>query len=111
MNHFEVLLAPEAERDLYDIHAFIAHMSGHEQANSIQDKLMDGILTLETLPTRGKLPQECTRMGVYDIRELHIPPWRIFYSMTTTAVHVLAVLDGRRDMQELLRLRLLAATS
>ena len=40
-------------------------------------------------------------------RELIVRPWRIIYRVSTKRVLVLAVLDGRRDLEGLLLSRLL----
>jgi len=44
---------------------------------------------------------------VFDFREVHVGPYRIIYEMGGRVVWVLAVLDGRRDIQDVLARRLL----
>ena len=38
-------------------------------------------------------------------RELIVTPWRMFYTIETDVVRVIAVFDGRRDLRELLHER------
>jgi toxin ParE1/3/4 len=45
-----------------------------------------------------------------DARELIVRPWRIIYRVGTGRVLVLAVLDGRRDLEGVLLARLLRRT-
>jgi toxin ParE1/3/4 len=40
-------------------------------------------------------------------REIHFKPYRIIYQIVESDVYIHAVLDGRRDLQELLEIRLL----
>ena len=68
---------------------------------------MDELLTLETLPARGKCPPQMLTLGINDYREIQRPPWRIFYYVNQDRVCVVAVLDGRRNVSVLLRQRLL----
>ena len=41
-------------------------------------------------------------IGVIDIREIIENPWRIFYRITTHEIQVISVIDGRRNVEEIL---------
>lgn len=107
MARFEVIIGEEAEADLHALYIHIALTDGVEQAALIQDRLMAAVLSLETLPMRGKCPEETLALGVTDFREIQSPPWRIFYYIDRNTVAVVAVLDGRRNINVLLQRRLL----
>ena len=107
MAKFEVVVSKDAENDLDAIYDFIALSDGVEQATRIQDKLLEEISGLETLPARGKCPQEMLSLGITDYRELQCTPWRIFYYISGNCVGVIAVLDGRRNVSVVLQQRLL----
>ena len=62
---------------------------------------------LETLPGKGHVPAELYRVGVRDYLEIHCKPYRIIYQIIDKRVYVHCVLDGRRDVQEHLRRRVL----
>jgi toxin ParE1/3/4 len=62
---------------------------------------------LARFPLRGHVPPELERIGVFEFREVHARPYRIIYEIVGRAVHVHAVLDGRRALQDLLARRLL----
>ncbi len=102
-----VILTPEAETDLVSIYACILRADGRDQAQKIKDQLKNVIRSRQSLPARGKCPPEMHLLGVDDFRELQSAPWRIFYYMDQDAVNVVAVLDGRRNIPEVLRKRLL----
>ena len=59
------------------------------------------------MPERGRIPPELERIGIREFRELILKPYRIIYSMAKNQVLVYCVLDGRRDLQDLLEERLL----
>lgn len=107
MERFEVVIAKGAEDDLEGIYRYIANADGDAQANEIEERLIRTILSLETSPSRGKIPPEMLKLGVTDFRELQSSPWRIFYYIAQNRVGVVAVLDGRRNIAELLQQRLL----
>lgn len=106
MMEFEVAVSVDAENDLAAIYNYIAEASGTAQAVLIQDKLMDEILSLEKLPTRGKCPPELQAAGVTEFYEVQCSPWRIFYYISKKRVGVIAVLDGRRNVAQILTERL-----
>jgi toxin ParE1/3/4 len=107
MKRFEIVVSKEAEDDLDTIYHYIARVDGIAQANNIEDRLMAAILSLETSPLRGKLPPEMQKLGAADFHEIQSNPWRVFYYVQQDIVGVVAVLDGRRNMAELLQRRLL----
>lgn len=107
MDKFEVIVSEEAEKDLDAVYDAVALADGVEQAALIQDRLVEEILALETLPARWKPPEETFVLGITDYREAQCLPWRIFYYINQDMVGVTAVLDGGRNVSALLQQRLL----
>lgn len=102
-----VRLTKSSLRDLEDIYSYIAEADGYEQAEEILQRLELKVNSLSSLPNRGNIPPEMTAVGVQDYRELHEAPYRVFYEVHPNEIIVLAVLDGRRNIRELLEKRLL----
>ena len=102
----EVVLTPEAIEDILEIYGYILERDGAEQAESILARLERRVRDLGALGLRGKFPEELAPFGNRKIREVQETPWRIFYRIEQNEVFVLAVLDGRRSMAELLLERL-----
>jgi toxin ParE1/3/4 len=107
MKQFEIVVSKGAEDDSDAIYRYIARVDGIARANSIEDRLMSAILSLETSPLRGKSPPEMQKLGIADFHEIQATPWRIFYYVEQDTVGIVAVLDGRRNVAELLQRRLL----
>ena len=61
---------------------------------------------LASQPGRGRVVPELGAVGISIYRELIKVPWRIVYRHDDKLVHVLAVLDARRDLSSLLLERL-----
>lgn len=100
-----VLWTRTARRDLDAIVAYIATDS-IENALSVLDRLQERADSLTTAAERGRLVPEPRSIGVHQYRELVDRPWRIIYRIEPDSVMVLAVLDGRRELESLLLERL-----
>jgi toxin ParE1/3/4 len=93
----------------YDLSAIIDYIAAEDPqaALSVLDTLQQHAASLESLSERGRIVPELGDAGLSQYRELVVKPWRILYLPGTDAVHVVAVLDGRRDLQTLLLERLM----
>ena len=105
MSH-QVLMAAEAEADLWDIYRFIQTNDGHRRAEFVLEKISEACRRLNTHPRSGHVPPELERIGVLEYLEVHFKPYRIIYHIEGRKVFIHCILDGRRDMQELLARRL-----
>jgi toxin ParE1/3/4 len=104
---YKVFIIADAEEDLYEIYNFVAVHDSLEKAEKLLTKLEDTCNSLSTFLKRGHIPPELDRIGVLDYREIHYKPYRIIYQIIESGVYVHCVLDGRRNLQELLDKRLL----
>jgi len=104
---FAVLLTSGAERDIDSIYDYISENDSVARADHVMAALEKVWTGLTTSPARGNYPKELVALGVTDYREVHFKPYRIIYRISGRKVLVYCVLDGRRDMDSLLRQRLL----
>jgi toxin ParE1/3/4 len=100
-----VMWTRTARRDLDAIVAYIAADS-IDNALAVLDRLQERADSLPTAGERGRLVAELRSIDVHHYRELIERPWRIVYRIEPDSVMVLAVLDGRRDLESLLLERL-----
>lgn len=104
---FTIHLIEDAEQDLFDIYRYAAQNDSIEKADRLLDNLERTILKLETMPERGHIPPELERIGVLEFWEVFFKSYRIIYHAVKSDLYIHCVLDGRRDLQELLQQRLL----
>lgn len=104
---YQVFILREAEDDLFDIYRYIATNDSGTAAENILKKLEDACFSLSEFPNRGHLPPELERVAIFDYLEIHSDPYRIIYQFIESSVFIHAILDGRRDLQDLLLQRLL----
>ena len=57
---------------------------------------------LQELPARGRIVPELRFCGVLLYRELIVSPWRIIYRIDGENIWVLAVIDSRRNVEDIL---------
>ena len=90
-----------ARRDLEAIVRYIAQDS-IDQALAVLDRLESRATALAIHPERGRVVPELRALGVLQYHEIIERPWRILYRVQGARVLVLAVLDGRRSLANLL---------
>lgn len=102
---FAVRWAKTAEQDLESIVDYIA-LDSIDEALRILAKLRAEAAALVSMPRRGRVVPELQAQGVSAYHELIVSPWRIIYSIGERQVHVLAVIDSRRNLEDILLERL-----
>lgn len=106
MKQRTVLWATSAQRDLEAIVSYLADRSP-QAALATLDRLEERARSLAGLAERGRVVPELARLHLRVYRELVVPPYRILYRVRGTRVLVLAVLDARRSLEDILLDRLI----
>ena len=106
MTRRRVLWSRSARRDVHAIVEFIADRS-ERPALSTLDRLEARATSLAALAERGRVVPELARHHVTEYREHVVPPHRIVYRVAGRRVLVLAVLDSRRSLEDILLDRLI----
>ncbi len=104
---YKVLIDPKAKQDLKEIFIYVALNDCLESANKLLDSLENTCYKLEEYPERGHIPPEVRPTGIKKYLEIHYKPYRIIYEIGKDHIYVHSVLDGRRNIQEILSERLL----
>ena len=103
---FDVLLPEHAERDLEELHDYIAEHDTPGNAARVLDRIEKALQSLSTFPERGSLPRELLALGIREYRQIFFKPYRMIYRIMERRVYVYLIVDGRRDMQTLLARRM-----
>jgi toxin ParE1/3/4 len=101
MKRFVVEWAQPASKDLENIIDYISQ-DNVDTAITIFEKIKSKCNTLNQFPDRGRIVPELKAYGILSYRELIISPWRVIYRTSDQKVHVLAVIDSRRNMDDIL---------
>lgn len=103
---YAVIWANAAENDLARIIEYLA-VDSPANALKVLDKLKKKAANLHHSPKRGRIIHELQEYGIYQFRELIIAPWRLIYRVQMNEVYVLAVLDSRQNIEDILLKRIL----
>ncbi len=103
---FRVQWAEVALRDLEELVSYITTDSELD-ANRVLNRLEKRAAALESNPRRGRVVPELAHFGMRTWRELVVRPYRVVYRIEADTMTALAVVDGRRDLEDLLLERLL----
>jgi len=101
MKRFVVEWAQPAGKDLENIIEYISQ-DNIDTAVTIFEKIKSKCSTLNQFPDRGRIVPELKAYGILSYRELIISPWRVIYRTSGQKVYVLAVIDSRRNMEDIL---------
>ena len=101
-----VKITQSAENDLNEIINFIAE-NNPRTAFLIMEKIITKIKTLDHFPYRGGFVPELLAKNVKDFRQITEKPWKIYYKIDKNIVNVLAIIDSRRNLKDVLINKLL----
>lgn len=104
---YKVLIDPQAKLDIKEIFVYVLQNDDLRSAGKILDGLEKTCYNLEKFPEHGHIPPELRETGIIKYREIHYSNYRIIYEIDGGEIYVPAVLDGRRNIQEILSSRLL----
>ncbi len=104
---YKVVIDPQAKNDLKEIFSFVAANDGKLLANKLVDSVERALYKLEKYPKRGHIPPELIDTGIKNYLEIHYKFYRIIYETENHFVYIHSVLDGRRNIQEILQRRII----
>ena len=97
------VLAPDAAHDLVQIWRYIKKESRAETADRVEMAIRDQIISLAERPGIGHWRKDLTDEPV---KFFPVYSYLIVYRPDTKPLHVVAILQGRRDVQQVLKDRL-----
>ncbi|MBF0198578.1 MAG: type II toxin-antitoxin system RelE/ParE family toxin [Planctomycetes bacterium] len=101
MQKHKVIWSPSAEQDLEDIILYIDE-ENPINAQTIFEKIQNVTVNLELYPSKGKVIPELKAFGITSFQQIVLSPWRILYRQSNSTVYVMAVIDSRRDIEDIL---------
>jgi toxin ParE1/3/4 len=110
MSGYSVEWSKTAESDLIAIIQYI-HTNSPQAARNTFTNIRDKAADLVICPERGRIVPELLAHGIGHYRELIISPWRVIYRFSGAIVYVLAVIDSRRNVEDVLLDRLIRTHS
>ncbi|MEO8398916.1 MAG: type II toxin-antitoxin system RelE/ParE family toxin [Ignavibacteriaceae bacterium] len=104
---YKVIIDPQAKEDMKEIFFYISINDSLVIANKLLDKIEETCYKLVKFPHRGHIPEELRSTGIKRYLAIHYKAYRIIYEVKKNIIYVHSVLDGRRNIQEILSNRIL----
>jgi toxin ParE1/3/4 len=101
LNSYTVLWTRTALDDLKRIIRYIG-MDSKNRAADIFKKIRSEAERLKEMPQQGRIVPELLFYKIETYRELIESPWRIIYRIEKTKVFIASVIDGRRNIEDIL---------
>jgi toxin ParE1/3/4 len=101
MKQYEVVLSQLAEIDINEIVSYYLQKN-RDTALELYKRIKNRIFELDSLPSKGRIVPELEKNGIHEFRELIEGNYRIVYSIHEMRVHILAVVDSRRNLDDIL---------
>lgn len=99
---FIVQWTQTAVDDLLSILDYVVDRDRAVAAERLYGQITHVVASLETMPLRCRVVPELQAEGVDGYREVLVGPYRLMFTVRGSEVVLLTVLDGRRDLGELL---------
>ena len=100
----KVQWTPDGVDSLNEILEYYRDRAGENVANNIYEKVIKEIELLKLEEIKTRQIQELKDIGIIDVYELTVKPWKVYYKISrdNKKVYILFVLDGRRNLEEIL---------
>ncbi len=99
---FDITWTRTAVRDLDEVLEYLAAERGADHALELYETFRHSIASLARMPRRCRHVPELLDIGLFEYREIIKGPYRLVFRIIDQGVVILAVLDSRRDLEELL---------
>jgi len=97
-----IVWSSSATADLRDIVDWLLEKATPTAAMSFVDRVDEKVAQLPMHPESGRVIPELERQNITKYREVIVSPWRVFYTDTDDTLLLLAVIDGRRNIEDVL---------
>lgn len=98
---YQVFWTQTAQQDLRKIITYIA-VDSKTHARKIYSAIKQKANNLQQMPLQERIVPELNYYGILTYRELIYQPWLIIYRIEDNKVWVLAVIDSRRNVEDIL---------
>lgn len=105
---FTVLLLEEAVQDIEAIYNYLQKTGNKQAALNMVSSLRKACDSLSENPERGHIPPELSRIPHFEYRQITQNKFRIIYQVARPNVFIFGIIHGARNIDEVLRQRLLS---
>jgi plasmid stabilization system protein ParE len=104
---FSVEFTTGARQDLFKIYQYIKTTGRPEAARRLSEQITGACASLSENPERGHVPSALEGLSAILCRQLIVKNYRIIYQIIGKVVVVHGIIDGRRNVRETMRQRVM----
>ncbi|MCL2759420.1 MAG: type II toxin-antitoxin system RelE/ParE family toxin [Treponema sp.] len=98
---YNIKWASPARDDINEIIEYIT-LTNEIYTVKVLDKIEENVEKLKTLPTLYRIVPELEKYGYLIYREIIVDYWRVIYKIENNLVYIMLVIDGRRNLEDIL---------
>jgi toxin ParE1/3/4 len=99
---YKIIWSQDAGEELLAIVSWYKYNAGPNAAQKTYTKIHTQIKKLKDIPGLGKPVQILKGIGVNDYLQMVIEHWVIYYRVEEKNISIVAIIDGRRNLEEIL---------
>ena len=96
-----VIVSDFAKEDLHEIIAYYQSLS-QKYVDKTISAFENNIISLKSFPKKGRIIPELQQQGIENYREIIQDYYRIIYEINNDEVYIHAVIDGRRNFEDII---------
>ena len=106
MKH-EIIWSKDAGDELVEIISYIKYNTGKITAEKIYSKIINKVKRVSENASMTRIAPLLKEFGINYIYQLNINPWIIFYKTEKDKMEIISIIDGRRNLEEILYKKIL----
>jgi toxin ParE1/3/4 len=99
---YKIIWSKDAGEEFVEIISWYKYNTGKNVAQKIYTKINSQIKKLKDMPENGKRAQILKDIWINDYRQIIQDHWIIYYKVEGQSIHIVSVIDGRRNLEEIL---------
>jgi toxin ParE1/3/4 len=99
---YKIIWSKDAGEEFVEIISWYKYTVGKNVAKNIYSKINSQIKKLKDMPGIGKQVQLLKDIGINDYRQIVHDHWIIYYKVEGQRIYIISVIDGRRNLEEIL---------
>jgi toxin ParE1/3/4 len=104
---YKIIWSKDAGEEFIEIVSWYKYKAGKNVAQRIYSKINSQVKKLKDMPGLGKQVQILNDIGINDYRQLVQDHWIIYYKAEGQTINIISVIDGRRNLEEILYKKIL----
>ena len=106
MKH-EIIWSKDAGDELAEIISYIKYNTGKITAKKVYMKIINRVKQVSENPGGRRISPLLRELGINYIHQLNISPWILFYKSGDKKMEIISIIDGRRNLEEILYKKLM----